>query len=299
MKTVHFTIPLIIAGLFFPAHCLMAQQRAANDDVQAIVDKLKQLSERARDERSADRWLLNAMDDLIRDYEWPWRVELVHEDFSDGDFTRDPVWQVRSGDYWLDRALGLRSRISTRPPPQQTVPQKREEQDMGQVLLEGLLRGVMESQDNERKPETPVNNTDAEIILPLVISNAFAIKLELSIHNAPGESGRLLFGLSQEQSGSGYLLVVKTGDFPAIELVRIRDGSSAVIENIILQNALPIGQVHTLEWRRDDYGLMQLRLNGETLANTSDRAFRGPFQRFNIVNAGGDYAVRRVTIHGD
>jgi len=278
-----------------------AQPESYNKDVQSIVDELKGLSQKARQERSADRWVLDSLDGLIRDYDWPWQKRLIVEEFADGDFTHEPSWEVRSGRYWIDGPLGLRSRITVTPEPEPaSEPEEQEEQDVGKALLEGLLRSVLESQDTSPEPESVEESKDAEIVLPLEISNAFAIRMLLSIHSESDQNGRLLFGVSQgTQSGEAYLLALQTGKVPRLELVRVRDGRSAIIESVVLDESPAVGKVHRLEWRRDDYGLMQLLLDGKQVARISDRGLKESFQRFNVVNVGGDYAIRRLVIFGN
>ncbi len=48
-------------------------------------------------------------------YDWPWRSELLLDDFSDGNFTADSAWTVISGKFWVDASLGLRSSVQPRP----------------------------------------------------------------------------------------------------------------------------------------------------------------------------------------
>ncbi len=83
---------LFLASLTSPIHAA-----SDNEQVQGLVDKLQAITEKARRERAADRWLLTSLEELVERYNWPWRDTLVTEDFSDGNFHQDPAWQVRSG----------------------------------------------------------------------------------------------------------------------------------------------------------------------------------------------------------
>ena len=44
-------------------------------------------------------------------YDNPWTQRLLFDDFSDGDFQRNPVWSVTSGEFWVEQGYGLRSRV--------------------------------------------------------------------------------------------------------------------------------------------------------------------------------------------
>ena len=90
----------------------LTAQASDSEKLQAMVDELRALTDKARNQRAADRWLINSMDDLAARYDWPWRRKLLMEDFSDGNYNRNPAWQVISGQFWVDRRLGLRSQVT-------------------------------------------------------------------------------------------------------------------------------------------------------------------------------------------
>ena len=150
--------PLILIVLFTLTIPLPGAEAATeyNEDVQAVVDRLQEITKRARQERAADRWLLRDLEDLIDKYAWPWRTELLYEDFSDGDYTNEPHWEPASGEFWVDASLGLRSRVH-RAQSSYTEPQKKEKskkQDLGSALLGALLDEALRPQDsNKRKTE--------------------------------------------------------------------------------------------------------------------------------------------------
>ena len=125
--------PLMTALLIASLMLTSPQGTAAKDQESALIDELRTLVQKSREQRAADRWLQRALDDLVAKYDWPWQRELMYEDFSDGDYTRNPVWQVVQGDFfcllkdafdqlWLEgerhpkmMSIGLHSRISGHP----------------------------------------------------------------------------------------------------------------------------------------------------------------------------------------
>lgn len=274
-----------------------SQPASNNADVQAIVDQLKALNERARTERGADRWVLNSLDTLIRKYEWPWRENLLNEDFSDGDYTGLPAWQVVSGRFWVDASLGLRSRTAVRSRPTAKTPPKRTDDDVGRQILDSLFGSVLETEADRAADTSQESSGNTEIILPLEISHAFAMQVEFSMHNAPSENGRLVFGIYQGPArDAGYQIALQTGSDPVVDLLRVRAGRSAIIDSIRLDHGIDEGELHALGWRQDDTGRIDLLLDDQRLISTSDRAFRGPYQGLNIVNGGGDYAIRSISL---
>ncbi|OQX32418.1 MAG: hypothetical protein B0D96_12765 [Candidatus Sedimenticola endophacoides] len=276
--------------------------RAGDDqDLQGLVDQLKELTQKARQQRAADRWLLNAMEDLVVTYDWPWRTELVYEEFTDGDFTQNPQWQVVSGRFWVDGRLGLRSRTEATPaaqPAQPAQPQPR--QDLGQALLGALLQEALKGngQQPQAEPAPERAQGPAEIHLPLAIPGVFSVQSGFSTHNAPSEQGQIELGLYQNSEGSsGYRIVIYTGQRPMLEMLSIRSGRTTVIDSVQLQ-ALSEGAAHELIWRRNPAGQITLQLDGQLISQVRDNSFRYPFKLFAVKNLSGELALQSVNIHG-
>ncbi|MEJ1297299.1 MAG: hypothetical protein RPU64_09315 [Candidatus Sedimenticola sp. (ex Thyasira tokunagai)] len=276
-----------------------------NEQLQKLVDQLKEVTEKARDQRAADRWLLNALEDLVEQYNWPWRTQLVMEDFSDGDFQQDPAWQVRSGQFWVDGRLGLRSRSRQQqvaePKPEQPQ-QRREKEDIGKALLGALLQGALQKRDRQQQATPPPAAVDryqsAEIQLPVAVPSVFAAELELSVHNAPSEEGEIEFGLYQGAEGnSGYRLVLYTGRRASLELLSRRSGRTGVIDRVDIDD-IGDGNSHQLQWRRDANGQIEVLLDGNRVIRARDHSFRYPFKQFAITNNSGDFAVAGISLYG-
>ena len=58
------------------------------------------------------------------------------------------------------------------------------------------------------------------------------------------------------------------------------------------------GKVHVIEWTRNRRGHMVVRVDGDEVINVTDRGFPDPFDGVALVNSGGDYALRSITIDG-
>ena len=65
-----------------------------------------------------------------------------------------------------------------------------------------------------------------------------------------------------------------------------------------LKSRLEDGQRHLLEWRRDREGEMVVLVDGEEIMRARDRGVKHAFDGFTLVNAGGEYTIRRVTLSG-
>lgn len=273
----------------------LLKAEATNSDLQTLVDQLKEITQKARQQRAADRWLLNDLEDLVGQFDWPWQDEFLAEDFSDGDYAQDPKWQVTSGQFWIDGRLGLRSRAQ----PKVTNTQPQRQQDLGTALLGAILQEAMRDKhrDQDVKPQVKMDEP-AEIHLALPIPKVFAVKFEFSIHNRPTEQGRMSIGVQQDDKGRyGYRLNLITGDRPFIEVATLQRGQTRVVSSTELTE-INNGHSHTIEWRRGPNGNMEIFMDESSLIKARDNSFRDPFKWLTMTNYSGDIAISFVGIHG-
>ena len=273
-------------------------------NAQALVNQLRDITQRARKERAADRWLLQALEDLVAKFDWPWSKEIVKEDFYDGEYQSAPAWEVVSGQFWVDASIGLRSRVEAPTPTQptgKTQSQNEQNQDVGKAILGALMQEVMrpDASSSKRESSGPRGGGPAEIHLPASITNAFILKASFSTHSPSSERGELEFGILQDKVGDyGYLVTINTGERSSLDLVRVLRGRTSIVERIDMTSDLGVGQRHDLEWRRAPEGTIEVYLDGEKFIQAYDRSFRNPFKRLAIVNRSGDFGVREINILG-
>lgn len=272
---------------------------AYNEEVQGLVDQLREITEKSRNNRSADRWLQRALEDLVAQYDWPWREDVLYEDFSDGDFDNAPQWQLISGRFWVDPTLGLRSRVRS-PQPEPAAadkPQATESQNVGTAILGALLQEALRPEKKPKAaPQKEQQDVPAEIRLPIQIPGTFAFRTELSSHNPPAEPGMIQFGFYEgAEAAWGYLITLHTGEQPLIELAKLSNGRHLLIDEITIAD-LNDGQPHELEWRKNDYGETELRLDQQTLLRGRDRDFDRGFGYLGVLNQGGDFGIHSVQL---
>ncbi|MGH8453341.1 MAG: hypothetical protein ACRES4_04230 [Nevskiales bacterium] len=261
---------------------------------QKIVDEVRDLAAKARKERSADPWLLKALDDLVQRHYWPWRHSVVDESFADGDYSKNPVWEIASGKFWVDRSLGLRSKAA--PPPAAAADTSQDKKKFKDALKEAVLAEMAGQKQQPAQQATP-SATAAEIYLPAKITNSFALDVSFTQHQPPAETGQIEFGLFEgARGGRGYVLVVTTGKEDAVELLRIKGTSAAIVERKILPEPIDTGDLQKISWRRDPQGGMVVLLNDKLLIETGDRGLTTPFTGLGIINRAGDFAVKQVKL---
>lgn len=292
----------------FPAMAQNDRTQAGESRTLELVGQLKDVIREAESRRYSDPQLIQRLRNLVRRYDRPQRATLLYDDFRDGDYTANPSWVVDQGEFRVTRELGLRSVFSApvTPRPTEDPPQRRGERSPFEIIggmideMSGHGERGTEQRTEQRKAPAPPQPSTAEIYTPLRISNAFAVKLQMTSRGNPAESSRLAFGPYQgSERNAGYRLVYTPGKTPAFALVRISSGArSSIIEVHNQAVNLEDGRPHHIEWRRNTEGEMAVLLDGQEILRTSDRAFADPFDGFTIVNDDGDYAFSEIAIFG-
>ena len=270
-------------------------------ETQKIVDQMRKLIDDADRKRAASPVFLEDLRKLARHYDQPWRVEVLYDDFGDGNFTANPTWTVASGRFAVEWGYGLRSVIRARPqaaPQPKSEPKKVEPKDLPALLLKGFLQ---QQQPRQQQPQAaqaapPAPADKAEIFAPRKLTNAFSIRLEIS--SRVGE-GRFEFGPYRGAGRvTGYRLVYLPRAKPGLRLVRASKWGAGIIDAYGETLALEDGKSHIVDWKRGGDGFMTVSVDGKQLIAVTDRGIGEPFDGFMLRNAGGDYGLRRILING-
>ncbi len=275
------------------------QTTTANKPNEELVDELNKLIDQAERDRAASPQFLRDLRDLARRHDNPWRVSLLKDDFSDGDFTQNPVWKVTKGQYRIERNFGLRgffdstsqsSSTSSSGSSQKADPAA---QLLGAILNQALGGGQSGSGSSQtQNTSLPV----AAIHTAKTITNAFSINLELTSWKNEG-----FLEIGPYQGGNrdaGYRLRYHTGKNPSFELLRVSSRGSGVIDTHNAAISLEDKKTHAISWTRDQFGEMTISVDGKQIMKSTDQSFRNVFDGFALNNHGGDYIISRITIDG-
>lgn len=293
-RFVAFAVFLILVPVSH-SQAQVEQGSTAGIRTQELVDHLKELIRGAERDQRSSPWLTKQLRELVRRYDWPWKVSLLHDDFRDGDYTYDPSWIVSNGDFRVVRGSGLRTSFDAAL--QGRRPTDRRGEYAAFDILEGILAG-----GREREPrsdlQTP-SQSAAEIYTRVSITNAFSVKLQLKFRGNSDSDNRLEFGpyVSNERD-LGYRLAYESGNKPLLSLLRIAPRRSAVIDSYDQGVFLDDGNPHIIEWRRGGDGEMLILLDDKEVIRAVDRAHSDSFNGFNIVNKGGVYDLKEISIFG-
>jgi hypothetical protein len=304
-KTFSFLSWIILACFFMaiPLPC----QAEENTELQKLVDDLRSLAEKSKDQRAADRWLQQALEDMVSKYDSPWRRELLLDEFSDGNFTENPGWNVISGKFWVDASLGLRSSVRPKPAEKEDATSESGSTgsggDLGSALLGALVDHALKREDTRESKDQSEKDTSrqgpARIRLGAEITNAFSLELVFSIHNEPSVEGHFEVALFQEEVGNyGYMLALYAGEEGIVDLYRFRRGQRELVSSSKLKTDIRSGERQDLLWRQRSNGEVEVLMNGNEIMKLRDKAFRDDYRWLEFVNQGGDFGVRRVRILG-
>ena len=279
-------------GTWAPPGASTSQQGGNTAD---LLKDLKKLVDEAEQARAADRLFLRDLRDLMARYENPWTKRALFDDFMDGELAKNPSWKTVSGEFWVERGYGLRSKSVAATAGSSSGGKMSKEE-----LAISILGAVLQGKNKNSTTQTQTKATPAEpavLTSRATISNAFALNAEFSSWKGEGD---FAFAVTQGTSGAGYRLVYtpkQSGRSAQLDLVRKTSRGEGVINSHSI-DGLEDQKTHTLAWTRDKLGNMVVSLDGKKVMSARDSGFRDPFDGAAIINAGADVIVKSVEILG-
>jgi len=292
--------PLSILLMMTPALVFAENQ---NDK---LLEELKALTDKSREERAADRWLQNDLEALIARHSAPEMEILLFENFEDRRFRPNPDWKVTGGHFEFDRGYALVSEVDSSKVTGDATPSAEEKELSREEAVAGLLVGLIMKEKGKAKsqPESMPSEVKASkaqpanIILPTVIKNAFLLETELTL-NELNEEARIEIAVYQTaKERYGYRLRMKTGKRGYLEIERVRNNGTSIVESISLPEGLSDGNSHQLSWLHDSSGRIVIKLDDNLLLQGEDKVFKDDYGRFSVTNRSGSLAIHSLKISG-
>ena len=168
-------------------------------------------------------------------------------------------------------------------------------EEIGKLFLRDLLTSALTgpSQETAGRRQLPTQADRSQISTGAKISNAFRMRLRLT---SKLNDGRLVVGPYQGTEKTGYRIAYASGERPSFELLSVTEQGVRLIETSDKMINLEDGRPHTIEWRRSARGRMIVLADGNEIIRARDNDFRGDFDGFTVINAGGEYAVHRIRV---
>lgn len=255
-----------------------------NATLQTFIEKLNKLIDDAEKAKAADPVFLQDLRNLANGANTPWKSVVLDDSFADGNFTANPVWEVLSGEYFIETGWGLRNKLITAQQDQQSSSGGGD--DFAKVLLGQILKRATGAQPTN----TPTRNV---IVTRTKISNAFALEFEMSSWVA---DSHFEAGVFQGQNADlGYRLLYVSGK--GLQLHRVGSSGSSVVatsDPVTLEDK----NFHKIVWTRGTDGVMRISLDGKDMITATDRAFSDPFDGVRLSNSAGDFIIKRISVTG-
>ena len=162
--------------------------------------------------------------------------------------------------------------------------------------IERTKEAIANEQAAKAAEKAAQQSSRAELYTRMVISNSFSVQLELLSSKA---DGRFEIAVFQGYARAvGYRLAYNAGASPSFELLRFGRSGARVLARLDKAVKLEDGYRHLILFSRDESGGMSVSLDGGTLVQTSDKSFRDPSNGIALINDGGDFAVREISVMG-
>jgi hypothetical protein len=268
---------------------------AAEPDQQALTDLLNSLDQKIKDaeqRRVAHPRFLEELRALVKEYRAKIRVAFLSEDFSDGEYSHNPVWVVDSGTFQVAKNRRLLSEAAAET---QSTPSASEEKTTG---LSGILKDILKTPAEEEKTSSTAPAVKTALIHTLAsIGPAFEVDLTLVSRSTRGFMELVLLGGDQNVPYYRMIYRASAARERPIEIVRERDGKSFTIDAAQQYVPLDDNVPHRIQWIRDSMGRMQILIDEKEVLSTYEFYYQGNFTGLAFVNRGGTYEVGPIMVY--
>ena len=277
------TIVLLWAGFFTFTAYGGSNADPNKEALESLISELEQKIESADKRMVAHPNFLEELRSLVAKYKGMLRKVYFYEDFKDQNYTKNPKWMVKSGNFSISPASRLSSGVATAQP---TQTQSSQPAQPFELIIKEILKKKPEKP--EEKP-TSATAVPAEIQTLAAIGPAFELELTFISTSTWGAMEIVLQG--GKPSTAYYRLVYHAAPSPErpIQIIRQRDSKRYIIESASKFPVLDDGTPHQLQWIRDVNGTMRVLIDGMEVLNTVEVFYRSEFTGLVLINKGGTY----------
>lgn len=299
MKVLKLTVCLFLfvwLGFSFPAAA-----RAGNDSepyqetLQSLLDDLQRTITEADKRMVAHPRFLDELRSLVAQYKAKLRPIYLYEDFSDGNYSANPGWTVKSGQFRLVPGGKLWSRVLVDRQYQSSSSSSSQKEEPLGLLLKEILKSSQQREEREAAP-APREEEPAVIATLAKIGPTFEMDLSFISDSRWGSTEFVLMG--GNPATPWYRLIYHAApsrDRP-MEIVRQRGSRQYTIEAASRFPNLDDGNTHRIQWMRDERGTMRVLVDEVEILSTVEFYYQDDFSGFALINRGGTYEYGPIKI---
>ncbi|MDM8535689.1 hypothetical protein QUF70_02920 [Desulfobacterales bacterium HSG17] len=287
MTIKHFlVIPAILCMMFISSPAQAGEEATAQDNLKALIADLEQKIKNADQRMVAHPTFLNELRDLVLKYQAKLREIFFQDSFQDGNYSKNPQWDVRSGDFSISPAGHLTNTIQSAPPQsEKPAPEKSLEEEAVGLLLDGLFGPA----PKESTTPAPVEQQSALIYTQTPFSPDFDLEFTLTSKSEWGHMEIILLGGSDLTPRYRLRYHAAASSERPVQIIRDRDGKQYIIEGATQYPVLEDATEHKIQWLRTATGAMQVNIDGINVLSTFEVFWWDEFSGLAIVNNGGTY----------
>jgi len=272
------------------ASAAMAQSVASPDAnreaLKSLLDDLRSKIKNADERMVAHPKFLEELRSLISQYEAKLRNIFFYDDFADGNFTGNPSWVVKKGEFRVTSTPRLQSKMPVYKPSQSARHEENEKAPIG-FLLREIIRSGKQKKEFDVRP-APVQE-EAVIQTKTRIGPYFELDMVFVSESSWGSMELILLGGSPPTPFYRLVYQAAPSKNRPIEIVRERDSRRYTIESASLYPVLDDGRPHRLQWLRDEQGNMIVLVDEKKVISTVEIFYKDAFSGLSLVNRGGTY----------
>ena len=123
--------------------------QSPENSLENLITELDQIIDQGTKARAAHPGFLEDLNAIIDRYRTPKKIFFFTDDFSDYNFTENPVWIVSQGSFSIDAHGGLYSSIGAKKPPAQQEAGKESDKDRNLRILLGVLNELTKEEKQQ------------------------------------------------------------------------------------------------------------------------------------------------------
>ncbi len=278
---------------------IVASEPSNNTELKAMISELENKIADEEERIVAHSKFLDELRALVVKYRSRLKELFFSDDFKDGNYTKNPEWIVKSGNFFINDAGQLSNSVIARVVEPEAEPEKDKsmEQEAIGLVLEGIF-GSKKKPEPERKPERPAQTIQPGIIYSKTsISPDFEIDIEFISKSEMGEMEIVLLG-SENLTPRYRLNYKKNGSRNRpIEIIRENMGRKFIIGAAAKYPQIDDGKLHKIKWVRYKNGAMNVLIDNDIVLETHEVYFKNKFTGIEFENKGGTYQWESIEIY--